>query len=629
MSVARKRSPRRRKSRADGPALNPRPRTLSPAARNSSTRSRRSKRLVTSLPSVPSDRKRLGAWYTPLSIVRPLVEWAVRRGDTTVLDPATGDGCFLVEAAARLRGLGTDSRPAALYGYDVNPLAVVATRAALRQDHHGLVCGEVRQLDFFQANPPSVAGAETPWVDAVVGNPPYIRYQSFAGEARTLALRRARDRGVLLTRLSSSWAPFVVHATAFLRPGGRLALVLPEELIHASYAKEVRDFLRKTFRTVSLISFENHVFPDSQERVVLLLADGKNQDPAGELRLVSVPDPAGACDLMTVLSRGEVYAPGETPPKWDPGSKDSASDLLDLLSAKHVLTPLASVGKAGIGYVSGANDFFVLSRPEALRRRLTLGLLLPSVTSARQIPGAVLTRGDIVTLQDSGSPCLLWDGRGAHRRAFAAYIQEGIAKGVHRRYKCRVRNPWYRVPGVIVPDAFLTYMSDVIPRLVLNRGRSSCTNTLLAVRLQGIPLRERTAFIAAFYNSATMLSAELIGRRYGGGVLKLEPSEADRVLVPTRQVIGRRSEFAPLLKEIDALLRARRFSDALSLGDRVVLEEGCGLSKRNVASLRESLARRCSARLRTLRPALAQPSCAAEATTAPSATPLERAAQAE
>lgn len=67
--------------------------------------------------------------------------------------------------------------------------------------------------DFFDVAP-------TGNYDAVVGNPPYVRYQDFAGEARSRSRAAALRAGVPLTALASSWAAFTVHAALFLRPGG-------------------------------------------------------------------------------------------------------------------------------------------------------------------------------------------------------------------------------------------------------------------------------------------------------------------------------------------------------------------------------------------------------------------------
>jgi adenine-specific DNA methylase len=542
---------------------------------------------------VPRDRRRqkaLGAWYTPAVTARLLVKWAVPAAKTTVLDPAVGDGRFLIEAGRRLRELGARHAGEHLLGIDLNPEAVSATRRALAED--GARRARLVHGDFFAVEAPGARCAELPRVDAVVGNPPYIRYQSFAGAGRAAALARARDAGVRLSALCSSWAPFVVHAAQFLRTGGRLGLVLPEELLHTSYAAPVRDFLRRSFRRTAVIRFEGHLFPDSQERVVLLLAEGKGEAPAGELRLASADGPEAVRGLDKLVEGAERFGPDERPAKWQARFDDPGSAALESLLARGLLVPLGKLGKASIGYVSGANDFFVLTPSEAARRGFPKRALRWTVLAARQVPGAVLDGADLEALARRDERCRLWTGAWAGHRAVAAYAAEGEARGISARYKCRVRDPWYVVPGVSVPDAFLTYMSDVIPRLVLNRAGAACSNNLHAVRLGGMPDRLRARLVAGFYNSATMLSAERVGRHYGGGVLKLEPSEADRLLVPAPGALERARGLEKLLPRVDALLRAGKPAEALLLVDGALLVREFGMDARSLTALRASRARR-------------------------------------
>src|SRR5690606_17407911 len=125
----------------------------------------------------------------------------------------------------------------------------------------------IRAADFFTLD------ADGSY-DAVVGNPPYIRYQDFSGEARGASRRAALAAGVPLTQLASSWAAFTVLSALHLRVGGRMGLVLSAELVTVNYAAEVRRFLMERFESVRLVLFVERVFPGVQEEVVLLLADG-------------------------------------------------------------------------------------------------------------------------------------------------------------------------------------------------------------------------------------------------------------------------------------------------------------------------------------------------------------------
>lgn len=522
-----------------------------------------------------------------------------------MLDPSCGDGIFLEAAARRLRDLGASPARVAslLQAVDLNPEAVRITRDRL---HAGLDLPflNVRVASFFSLPPPGGLFGSADGVDAVIGNPPYIRYQDFHGEPRLEALERASLAGVQLNGLASSWAHFVAHAVAFLRPGGRLGLILPGELIHASYAAPLREHLRRTFEEVYVISFRQSVFPEVQEEVVLLLASGKERGP-GRLGLIEVETDLDLLDLETVLARAEVYRLGEEPEKWLPGYEAHPGIVeLDELRDRQLLVPLGNVGKANIGFVSGANEYFVLTPGEAARWRLPEPSLRPALIRARQVPGLQITAADLARVRSGGERCLLWSPGERLTRPEQAYIRWGEEQGYSDRYKCRVRSPWYRVPGVITPDAFLTYMSDIVPRLCLNRARAISSNTLLTIRLPGIPAALRKAFVTGFYNSATLLSCERVGRSYGGGVLKLEPREADRILVPAAELILRHKDaLVELATQVDAMLRSGRTGclDETVAAVDAVLFKGERMKRSEMAAARSSLRERRQARSRSAR----------------------------
>jgi len=62
--------------------------------------------MVTNSPTARRERKGLGAFYSPLSLVEPMVSWAITNAEQSVLDPSCGDGVFLEAASRGLRALG-------------------------------------------------------------------------------------------------------------------------------------------------------------------------------------------------------------------------------------------------------------------------------------------------------------------------------------------------------------------------------------------------------------------------------------------------------------------------------------------------------------------------------------------
>ena len=179
-------------------------------------------------------RKARGAFFTPPEIAHYLVGWAVRSPEDRVLEPSCGEASFLLAAADRLKSVGANPLCLGeqLHGVEIHE-ASARNAESLLQD---VGCdARVSVNDFFAHVAPIT-------YDAVVGNPPFVRYQKFSGVARARSLEVALAQGVRLSGLASSWAAFVVKAAMHLAPDGRLALVLPAELLSVNYAKEVRRF---------------------------------------------------------------------------------------------------------------------------------------------------------------------------------------------------------------------------------------------------------------------------------------------------------------------------------------------------------------------------------------------------
>jgi hypothetical protein len=114
--------------------------------------------------------------------------------------------------------------------------------------------------------------------------------------------------------------------------------------------------------------------------------------------------------------------------------------------------------------------------------------------------------------------------------AVKRYLDSKAGLIARRSYKCSNRSPWYAVPDVTTPDGFLTYMSGEGPSLVANTAGCTCTNSIHAVRMKST--RGFSELQAAWSHPLTQLSVEIEGHPLGGGMLKMEPREASRVVLP-------------------------------------------------------------------------------------------------
>lgn len=481
-------------------------------------------------------QKRSGAYFTPGDVARALVAWAVRSPSDRLLDPACGDGQFL---SAHRTSVGIEQNPQSAHA------AIAAAPWAL-----------VHEGDFF-----AWAAETRERFHCAAGNPPFIRYQSFKGEVRRRALDLCAQVGAEFSGLASSWAPFLVATAALLKPGGRMAFVVPAEIGHAPYAAPLLEYLVGAFSRVQVIAVREKIFPQLSEDCWLLYADGHGGS-------------ASHIDL-TVCDR---FKPAKLPPK--PTFKVDLTEwrqiwsrrLRPYLLPKEIRTlygqaadhpdsrRLGDIASVGIGYVSGDNDFFHLRPSEAKRWNIPGTFLHATLRNGRAMPTQQITRETVESWTRADNPVLLLRlKRGQELPASVRkYLDSSAGLAAREGYKCRNRKPWYAVPDVQVPDYVLSYMAGRSANLVRNAAGVTCTNSVHAVRVND---RKAAAERLPLWSSPFVrLSCELEGHALGGGMLKLEPREATQVLFPAH-AISTQAETEALEDAIQTLQRWRHYAD--------------------------------------------------------------------
>lgn len=511
-----------------------------------------------------------------------------------MLDPSFGGCSFFRAGIETLARLGSPDPFSRLSGFDIDPDAETYLRAlpGFTEDHTRFRIREDFLL-FSQAD-------KIEWrFDTVVGNPPYVRHHALSRDQVDVAQAALSQQGYQLPRTASYWSYFVLHSLSFLKQDGRLAMVLPMAFLSADYAKPVQEAIRDGFATSTIIILSERQFVHADERSLILLADGWQRAHRCS-SFMEIDTPAAlsqAFDRQNQKARGVLLNES-----WDIWREQLLSadtrDLLCNLRTRSDVYTLDELAAITIGIVTGANDFFLLKPSQAVRLGITARYLRYCLSNASQLRSLANSGHEIKAISAADERCLLLVvPEGRLPGAVKNYVQGDLGRTVQSHQKCRAREQWYRITDEAVPDAIVTPINGAFPKLVLNSAASLCTNSLYRVFWQReVSRREQKAVALAFASSLGGLSTELSGRVYGGGALKLEPSDLERVILPIPSGTTDRID--------DVFHRAGRFASAgdwqsvRRLADEEVLQGGLRLKNSEVTLLRSSLAALQNLRLR-------------------------------
>ena len=444
----------------------------------------------------PTEQKIRGGYYTPPVLADYLCRWAIRSPSDQVLEPSCGDGSFIASAASLLDATGQ------ITAIEIVEREIEKARESINGSR---VPTEWKCGSFFDVAATLLGRRE---YDVALGNPPFIRFQHFDKQERERAFQLLNSFGYRPNGLANAWIAFVQLSAELLCEGGRLAMVVPAELLQVKYAAELRCRLPMLFEDVRIVAFNELVFPQIQQEVVLLLAEGRRRHSGACGRLRTAQFANGAALLaQPAMADAVSHSPerhAHESMKWTSlFLEDEEFRLLKESADGQTLHRLGSLADVDVGIVTGRNSFFVISE-EQMHRLGINGHALDVVGRTSALKSVRFTRQDMRSYAQSNRSKLL-NLKGLDRALFPPeledYIQQGEVQGVSRGYKCRIRSRWFDVPSVFVPDAFLFRQIHQAPLLVANEAGATATDTIHRVRLHGGVVR--SALCGSMVNSLT------------------------------------------------------------------------------------------------------------------------------
>ena len=505
-----------------------------------------------------SAQKLRGAYYTPPAIASFILHWGINGStDADILEPSCGDGVFL-EQMARENML---FHHATAVEYE----AAEAEKARAI----GLHDSEVINADFHRF----CLDTEQRF-NLVVGNPPFIRYQYYDEGQQELAGEIFKKAGLKRSKLTNAWVTFVVGCSLLLKETGKMGFVIPSELLQVTYAQQLRKYLATSFNKINIISFENLVFEEIQQEVVLLLCE---RTGTGEhlIEHIEVKD----AEALRQLDPHRLNLPTKQidfhADKWTYYFLDK--EELDFINKVRIdgMPKIGTYADVEVGITTGSNGYFTV--PQGVVDMYQLHeYARPMVGRSVQVNSLCFTKADWQqNLANGAKANLLVFTPGAKENGnegTKAYIENGEQQGINKGYKTSIRDEWYVIPSIKLSDALFLRRNNLYPKFVLNDAQAYTTDTMHRVFIKdGV---NRKAFVVSYYNSLSFAFAEILGRNFGGGVLELMPSEVEGIYLPYRE------ENDNLFEHVDQMVREKKTADEiLDFTDKELLQKGMGFSE--------------------------------------------------
>lgn len=513
-----------------------------------------------------SAQKLRGAYYTPLPLAEMMVKLFL--GDKSikaVLEPSCGDGVF-IDALDDMEMINQLDNVTAIE---------IEQEEAEKLENNYKKSEKVRILnqDFFDYYEKENENK----FDLILGNPPYIRYQYLDENQRKLMSDLLVSQGMKANRLVNTWVGFMVACVNLLSNEGKIAFVIPAEILQVAYAEDLRLFLADHLSKITLITFEELVFPDIEQEIVVFVGEKGNEEKGIRIIELNNLDDLKNFDIDTngFQKLQHVHE------KWTKYFTNNAeNELISRFRNDNRFQKLSDCALINVGITTGNNKYFSIN-DNTVRQYALENVVRPLIGRSAHAHSVYFEYADWRENVDAGKSAYLIDFPEIEYEKYPEkhkeYIRMGEKNDENKGYKCSIRERWYRIPSVWVPDAFFLRRNNLYPKFVLNCCDAVSTDTMHRVKFNDGVEPER--ILLSYYNSISFAFTELCGRSYGGGVLEILPGEVGNILVPKLDDISI-EKVKQVLKEVDHIVRIDEpIERALDIVDKEILISSIGIEE--------------------------------------------------
>lgn len=523
-----------------------------------------------------SHQKLRGAYYTPLSLAEKIVEY-FKDDDSikTVLEPSCGDGVFF-EA---LKNLCLIQKIKQLDGIEIEKDEVVK----LKEKVSAFKNINIQHFDFFTFYKEN---SDSKKYDLILGNPPYIRYQYLTESQRNEMSEILTSHKMKSNKLINTWVAFVVASVQLLSENGKIAFVIPVDILQVAYAEDLRIFLTQELSNITILAFKNLIFHDIEQEVVVFVGEKKSNKKG--IRIVEFKDISDIS--IPEIKRTEFRAFSNSHEKWTKYFiSKTETDLISAIKNDNRFQKLSDCALINIGVTTGNNSYFSVDKTTAQNYDLE-SISIPLIGRSSHANSVYFEKSDWEENANNNKAAYLvifpQIPFGLYSQGQKDYIKLGEETNQNKGYKCSIRDKWYQIPSIWIPDAFFLRRNNLYPKFVLNHCGAISTDTMHRIKFNDGVEPER--IVLSYYNSISFAFTEICGRSYGGGVLEILPGEMGNMYVPKLDSVPI-EKIRSALKKVDEIVRkndsietALDFVDSAILVEYVKIEKNVCVQARNI-----------------------------------------------
>ncbi|WP_422861303.1 Eco57I restriction-modification methylase domain-containing protein [Flagellimonas sp. W118] len=524
------------------------------------------------------EKKKTGSYYTPKTLSDFLCKHIIQKylgtENISVLEPSCGDGQFVKSFFHNF--YTEENYKVEIDLLDINEIELTkAIKYVPQSENLNFYCQDY--LEFYLEKNRTYS--------LIVGNPPYIKKENLEKEQIEICEKVHHKAKEFSRKINSNhsikniWTAFVEAAIMSLNDDGIMCFVIPSEILQVKYAEELRAAIADEFERVEVFAFNELIFQGVQQDVVAVIGvkhvANKMEHGFSFYQVNALED---LKEPRFTEKHSNIHR--LTLDKWTNYIlSDEELNFIDE-SANNFHSISHYTGKAQVGIVTAANDYFILSDTEVRNNSIhrLKDIIKPIVPKGELIPSTIsFTEEDFYSLKSEDKRVNFLHFPNEPKKKFGKIANNYFAKGeedkkdgkgkLHERFKMTKRENWYHVPSVWASEGLFIKRSHLYPKMFVNEGNAYATDSFYRIVTKANYSIRKLVF--SFYNSLTFVLAELEGRFYGGGVLELTPSEFRKLSVPYKDSITDEQ-----FNKLDSLFRQNtRIEEVLAYTNSILIPD--------------------------------------------------------